>query len=81
MSVTSAARGESQALPRRIGAPQATAVNKPPELPIPDPIWHRLLEFLQSSRTGEIRLHIAEGHVVGAEIVDQIRAPREHRAT
>ena len=49
-------------------------------LPIPDDIWRRLREFLEAGKTGQVTLHVSEGHVLMAEFTDRVRVCREDRA-
>jgi hypothetical protein len=43
-------------------------------IPIPPPIWRRLIRFLELGRTGRVTLNVFEGRVLTADINDRVTA-------
>lgn len=42
--------------------------------PVPEPIWHRLLQFLAEGRSGRIWLDVRAGRIVEAEFPVKVSA-------
>jgi hypothetical protein len=66
-------RGPTRARPQ-VSRGRGIALTEP--LPIPDDIWRRLREFLEAGKTGQVTLHVSEGHVLTAELTERVRVPR-----
>ena len=43
-------------------------------MPIPPDIWLRLLEFLESGRSGQFSFNISEGRVLNADVHEHVVA-------